>query len=682
MVLDLAGIKQGSAAVAVVAENEIKRRQIMDAFGLLQTRNVRWFRSFFDMTVALDKREIQWVYACFKDEEGETLLTYLQNLQDGGYTDGVCFSVMIRDADLTHLPDLFHCGLMSWHENTDNPEDIAQGLFRLHKKIEPNVNACMIAFSYLKTYYKAQSRWADVLHLVDQLLRLYPYDDMLRLNQVEAYAKLGETEKARNLLLTIEYYDPAMADQVMQLRSILLKEDESSMRSLAYQYHMTSVLLVDPVSETSLVLQQRLRDLGFQIVEHCSDGIRAAEIIKKRSFDFYVIEWQTPGLSGPFLLQRIREKGQHEAPILVLTEILDRTDSQLVREMGVAQVLRRPLKMQQFLMAAAWALSQSRMPTESSSFERKIVAHLQRGETERARQILRGFQAISTRDPIKEKYLKACILYHEQRYFEAKVLLIEATHEAAGDNVHVAAMLAKCLIKLGDFQAALLLLQRCTQLSPKHIERLCNLAEVALQTKNIHTAEDTLQKAATMDDDSPLVKKAKAKVAVAGGQTQRALDLMKSMNNAHEVIAYLNNMAVAFVKTGDIAEGMRLYKNCSKIIPEDRPDLRAIVDYNLGLACVKNEDPNLGSVHIKAAMDRGPSPVYARAESLHKRILDARRLNISVKLNLGSADTRQEPSEISIDEVSLFQGREDERRKAYFLRGLVLADRSGWWKVS
>jgi hypothetical protein len=127
---------------------------------------------------------------------------------------------------------------------------------------------------------------------------------------------------------------------------------------------------------------------------------------------------------------------------------------------------------------------------------------------------------------------------------------------------------------------------------------------------------------------------------------------------------------------------MRLYKNCGKVIPEDRPDLKAIVDYNLGLACVKNEDPNLGSVHIKAALDRGPSVVYARAESLYKRILDARRLNISVKLNIASSDSRSEASELSIEEVNLFQDREAERRKAYFLRGLVLAERPGLPRVS
>jgi hypothetical protein len=87
-------------------------------------------------------------------------------------------------------------------------------------------------------------------------------------------------------------------------------------------------------------------------------------------------------------------------------------------------------------------------------------------------------------------------------------------------------------------------------------------------------------------------------------------------------------------------------------------------------------------VHIKAALDRGPSVVYARAESLYKRILDARRLNISVKLNITSSDSRQETSELAIEEVNLFQDREAERRKAYFLRGLVLAERSGLPKVS
>ncbi len=680
--LDLVGIKKGTATVAVVAENEIKRRQIIDAFGLLQTRNVQWFRSFFDLTMALDRHEVQWVYASFRDEEGETLLSYLQHLNGAGYTESVCFSVMIRDADQQYLPGLFDTGLMSWHENSDIPDDIAQGIFRLHKRIEPDINPVMIAFAYLKAYYKAQSRWTDVQRLVDNLLRLYPYDDVLRLNQVEALAKVGETDRAKALLQSIEYYDPSMAEQVMQLRSALLKEDEGGVRSLALQFQMNSVLVVDPIDESSQLIVGRLKELGFNRIEHCYSGSRAIEIMASQTFDFYVIEWQSPGLAGPFLLQRIRESGQHEVPILVLTEILDRADSLLVKDMGVAQVLKRPLKIQQFLMAAAWAMSQARVPTEAISFERKVLAHLHKGETERAKQIFRGFLMINTRDPIKEKFLKACILYHEQRFFEAKVLLIEATHESAGDNVHLASMLAKCLIKLNDFQAALSLLKRCTQLSPKHIERLCTLAEVELQTKNIRRAEEALHQAEIMDDESPLLKKAQAKVAVAAGQTQKALDLMKSMGNSEEVIAYLNNMAVSFVKTGDIPEGMRLYKNCAKIIPTDSATLKAIVDYNLGLACVKNEDPNLGSVHIKAALDRGPSPVFSRAESLYKRIIDARRLGVSVKLNLASADVKMEAGEQAIEEISLFQDREQERRKAYFLRGMVLAERLGWAKVS
>ncbi len=680
--LNLSAIKQGSATVAVVAENEIKRRQIMDAFGLLQTRNVLWFRSFFDLTISLEKQEVRWIFACFRDEEGETLLAYLQQMQVDGYTESVCISVMIRDSDQQYLPSLFDCGLMSWHENTDNPEDIAQGIFRMHKKIEPDINPTMIAFAYLKSYYKNQSRWSDILRLVENLLRLFPYDDVLRLNQVEACAKLGETERAKAHLQTIEYYDPSMAEQVMQLRAFLLKEDEGSMRSLAGQFQMRSALVIDPVEESAQLIEKKLMELGFQSIEHCTNGTKAADLIAQRSFDLYVIEWQTPGLAGPFLLQRIRELGYHEAPVIILTEILDRSDSQLVKDMGVAQVLKRPLKMQQFLMATAWSISQVRMPTEAVSFERKILVYLHKGETERAKQIFRGFQSIETRDPIKEKYLKACILFYEQRYFEAKVILIEATRESAGDNVHLAAMLAKCLIKLGDFQASLALLKRCTQLSPKYIERLCTLAEVALRIKDVHLAEETLQKAASLDEQSPLVQKAKAKVAVTTGQSQKALELMKSMGNAEEVIAYLNNMAVSFVKVGELSEGMRLYKNCVKIIPAENRVLLAIVEYNLGLACVKNEDPALGSVHIKAAMELGPSPIYGRAESLYKRILDARRLNVTVKLNVASSDQRLEPSEQSIDEVSLYQDRELERRKSYFLRGLVLAEKAASSKAS
>jgi tetratricopeptide (TPR) repeat protein len=671
-VLDLSALKTGHMAVGVVADNEVKRRQILDAMRLMHLRDIRDFRSFFDLSIAIEKSEVQWVFCTFCDEEGENLGAYLEHQVGPEAAAKVAFSVLLKEGDYGQLPHLFDFGLMSWHENADAPDEIAELVYRLQRSLDDSALPAMVAFQYLQKFYRQQERWGELVSVCERLLRLYPHEDRLRLTLIEALYEEGEEARAKAILLSMEYFDPNLAAPIASLRQRLLQEGDSQHKLMALQYQMRSAILVDPDPESTSLVEAKLRELGFREITHFKRGDQAAQYISHNSFDLAVIEWQCEGLAGPFLIQRIRELGYIEVPILVMTEVLDRADTQLVKDMGVAQVLKRPIRMQQFTMAAAWAMTQAREPTEASSLERKLLGALGVGDLEKAKLALRQFQGIESRDPIREKFLKASILYHEKRYFEAKILLIEATHSSGGDNVNLAALLAKCLIKLGDYQAALMLLQKVTALSPKNIERLCTLSEVSVQTKNQEAAEETLEVAESLDPNSPRVQQTQVKVAVTSGQTQKAMEILKHLSNVEEVVAYMNNLAVSFSKTGDLAEGVRLYKNCLKIIPDDRTTLQAVVAYNLGLAMVKNEDTQLGSIYLKQSLDKGPSPVYQRAESLYRRILDARRLGVSVRLYLGSSQDRNDSVEQSIDDVSFLNELEAERSNAYFLRGLVL----------
>jgi DNA-binding response OmpR family regulator len=458
-----------------------------------------------------------------------------------------CFSCMLKEADYLVIPELFDQGLMSWHENTDAPDEIAQAVYKLQKLADQTRNPAIFSWHFYRNYLKQKLDWERLIDTAETLLKKFPQELVLRLHQIEAYAKLGKQDVAKSMLEQFDFFDPELAAQVVQLRGQVLQESDNAHKLLAVQYQMRTALVVDPFPDSSQQIQNMLREFGFRNLQVFGNGDQAAQFVSRQSFDIAIIEWQCPGLGGPFLIQRIRQAGFVDVPIIVLTSVLDRADTQLVKDMGVAQVLKRPLKAQQLTMATAWTITQTRVPTEATSYERKVQEYLNKGDLEKAKSMFRTYVTFDTRDPLKEKFLRASILYQEQRYEEAKVLLIETTHDSRGDNVHVAAMLARCLIQLGEFQTALALLKKVTALSPKNIERLCTLSQLALQTKDVKAAESSLSAAEALDPDSRQVVETQAKVATFTGNAQRAMELMKNLPNVEDVIVYMNNMAVTFV---------------------------------------------------------------------------------------------------------------------------------------
>ncbi len=634
---DLSALQSGTVTVGVVAQTEIKRRQMVDGMNLRQIREVKWYKSFDDLFAAIEKSEVEWVFATYRDESGQTLSALMDKITaDPALKNRICFSCMVKDADYGVIPELFDRGLMSWHENTDAPDEIAQAIYKLQKLIDQVRNPILFAFHFYRHYLKTKSDWELIIDTAENLLKKFPHELSLRLHQIEAYAKLGKQDVAKSMLEQFDFFDPELAAQVVQLRSQVLQESDNAHKLLAVQYQMRTALVVDPFPDSSTQIQTMLREFGFRNLQVFTNGDQAAQFVSRQSFDLAIIEWQCPGLGGPFLIQRIRQAGFMDVPIIVVTSVLDRADTQLVKDMGVAQVLKRPLKPQQLTMATAWTITQTRVPTEATSYERKVQEYLNKGDLEKAKGMFRTYVTFDTRDPLKEKYLKASILYQEKRYEEAKALLIETTHSSRGDNIHVAAMLARCLIQLGEFQTALALLKKVTALSPKNIERLCTLSQLALQTKDVKAAENCLAAAEALDPDSRQVVETQAKVATFTGNTQRAMELMKNLPNVEDVIVYMNNMAVTFVKTGEMQEGLKLYRNCLRVIPDTHTERQAIVAYNLGLALVRNEDMHEGAVFIKQAVDLGPSPVFARAESLYKRILEAKKVGATLRLKSGT----------------------------------------------
>ena len=68
-----------------------------------------------------------------------------------------------------------------------------------------------------------------------------------------------------------------------------------------------NILLVDDDAELCRELAEILRDEGYCVDDLC-DSLRAAALIKERSYDIFLFDYKMAGLSGVDLIRLVKEK--------------------------------------------------------------------------------------------------------------------------------------------------------------------------------------------------------------------------------------------------------------------------------------------------------------------------------------------------------------------------------------
>jgi DNA-binding response OmpR family regulator len=88
------------------------------------------------------------------------------------------------------------------------------------------------------------------------------------------------------------------------------------------------VLVVEDDARLSAVLDQALTEAGH-LVTTANDGAAGFELATLEPFDTVLLDWMLPGLDGPTICRRLRERGVR-TPVLMLTargEVEDRVEA-------------------------------------------------------------------------------------------------------------------------------------------------------------------------------------------------------------------------------------------------------------------------------------------------------------------------------------------------------------------
>lgn len=577
-----------------------------------------------EMLETMEAEAVDWVLLSLSADQPANAMHFLKLCIEHAVLRGVRVSLCVEEKERYVLPTAFEMGLFSWHPKPFTKDSLAAEMKALAAHLEKNdYNEPQTAAHYLRSYLKAVKNHAAQLELEKSLLEVYPGDAQILLNLAEPQFYLGKTEDAKKTLIQVKLLEPKLADRAEEVSKAVLGQPLPETADASSSFNVlgvTNAVVIDSDDATGKGVEEVLKQLGVVSVHRFSDGEEAWKFLETCPEPQLIItEWRVPKLSGPMLIQRIRQHGFYNVPIIVLSSLLKPDDMPLVREIGVANIVQKPLNRDLFVPAVIWTLQQERLPTEQLALERKIRQLFKAGKKVEAEPLRVQLLADPQVPLARKRLIESEYHYSCSNYVMARDCAIDALR-MAGDGILVLNLLGKAFMRLKNHESALKCFKKAQELAPNNIERLCNMAEANTELGNHEAAAEILEGAKNLDPDAQGVAEAEVRVAITKGDTAGAKRLLGEFDSLDNLVSYMNNKAVAYVKCGHAVDAIDLYTKTLESIPDDHAETKSIVTYNVALALVREGDFEGAVKRLDDVLKAKTSKVSKKAESLKARL--------------------------------------------------------------
>ena len=621
--------------------------------------------SISDVLKFLEVDKVDWIITPLSADQPANALHLLKIVSEYPDLKNVRISLVLDPTENYIIPAAAELGMLSWHKKPTIKDAVKAELGELISCIERfNGNEPLTAAHYLSMHLKEVGQFNDQLALYKNLLQLFPGNGEILLQMAEPYVKLNQPQNAAKILNQARMIDERLKGRIDEMSQALLHKSSSQVQSeAAASGESMDVLSTDGciVIDSDTAVGQGVKDLltplGVKNITHFSNGEEAWEYLEKNPEpQLIIMEWRIQKVSGPMLLQRIRSHGFFNVPIIILSSLLKPEDMPLLKEMGAANIVQKPLNKDLFVPACIWTIQQDRLPTEHQALERKIRLLITGKKFEEAEPL----QAQFLNDPgipaAKKRLIEAEYAFAKSDFNGARDSAIESL-KLSGDSIIVLNLLGKTFMKLRNFEAAVKCFNKADKISPNNIERICNIAESQADLGKQEAAAESMDEAITLDPDSKVVADSQIKVAIASGDTNTAKHLMSQMDSLDGLVAYMNNKAVTFAKMGETVEAVELYKKTIDSIPDDHVETKAIVIYNLALAQTRDSGLEVAIEKLNQVLAMPKNKISQKAASLKERLEKAISTGTEFKLK-SDAPLKPSPQPGTEEAVALSNNEE------------------------
>ena len=637
-------IHEKTASILVIEPSGALRQLIVVTIKKFGFNNVTGVADIKDALGVMEADPIDWIITSILKEEKSNSLHLLPIVASKPILKNTRISFFVEESEHEYLLPCYEQGLFCHFSKPFNKDSLFDELTNHFTKYE-ELGWDDTKFSAYHIFNHLREKNNIELHekLATSLLKIFPGDlsAMLEL----AFAQIGkkEEEKAKKTLKQAYLLNGNSKDLIIKFISDHFKEpfdlDQQGDHE-KWDLGIEEVFIIEPDQKSKEATEAILGELGVKKIKSFVESEEAwKEINAAKSTGIVILEWKLPKISGAILSQRIRKKNPC-TPIIVLSAELSEDDQVILQEIGIEKILKKPIEKQDLVTTIVSIISQEKLPTDVEMLELKIKQLLESKKYEEAVKIKEQFLSNQSVPEYRRKKIQADFAYYEGNYQLARDLAIEVIKNQS-DSITLLNFIGKCLMKLGDSEAALTCFKKAQELSPQNIERLCTIAVVSQETGDKTLSNEAMEKAKNLDSKNQDVIKADATLAISTGKTNDAQKLMKDLESLNEIISFMNNKAIALSKNGMTEESIDTYKQTLASIPEDKIKYKAAVSYNLALAYTRANQLKSALTHLAQASSGGSAPIQRKSKSLEARIKNAIANGKEIALKQSAATNNQ-----------------------------------------
>ena len=620
-----------SGNVALIDSQGSHEHAFRQAFGSLGCGEIRCCRSTEELDTMLTSLRPEWLFFVESDPQLNGVMRWLEG---SAATTGpaIPVSVLLPPGTLPDLTQAFRTGLSSWHRTSNSETELKAEFLDLRDSVQDLANhPPLVAARYWRKSLVENKRYEELLIFERLLIDQFPDELKLKLYLAEAQFLGAAFGEALLTLGKVRALDPALHARADDL-AVKYQNKRQERTSFAERFQIRRAAIIDADPTSTLLVGKILKDMGVTEVLSFDNGTSAWDDLRQGPEpNLIILNWRLPGLSGPYLVQRLRQHGFISVPVIICVAELSRQDAQLIKDLYIAKVLQKPLRIKPLTMALAWVIKEYREPSTAKGIERKIAQSLATGDHATMKDLTERYFQLQEASPARRKFVEALAAIDGGQVNDAIKLLADSIRISEGDNVDATTLLAKCLSITGDKAAAASLMARASAFSPKNLEKLCDLVELLLVTHEESRAIEHMARAETHDPQNTKVMVTSAKAAVVTGGIKKALGLTAKLESLDDLMQFLNNRALTLIRAGSYKEGIAIYRQAIECLPLGERHFRAILQYNAGLAALRNGDDTGGMTAMRRVIKLGESSVFFKAKKILAIVLAAMKKGSQVR---------------------------------------------------
>ena len=547
-----------------------------------------------------------WVITTLLAGEKSNALQLGKMIRDTPELNQTYWSVLVGSEDSYVVPLAIEQGALSWHgaeqfSAVDSIRGEIGAVIELAGKWNYNID--VFRLHYARLHLRNIHAYDMMIKLTSALVELMPINGECLFYHADALALNGEIEAAKLFATKAVWSENSISAQLPNLTNTegqpLFSPEEietidHSKESILEAFGISKCVIVDPDSTARTHLRTAIENMGVKEISEFENGISAWEHVKDHhSNSILITEWKLPQLSGMALLQRLYQAGIMDLPVIISSAQLRPEDKGLIEELGNAVLLQKPLSLDDLGKNIRGAIKEENLPSTFKSLMRKVRSFLRQNDLTSARNLwITGSQEMLI-PVVNRKVIDAEILFAEGNLEDAYVAALSAVKMGA-DGAHILNSLGKLAFALGDFEASAAWFNKANLDVAINIDRLTDLAEAHLHLENMDKATEAVANAEKIDAGNPKVVETKAMVALEMGDATEAASMMAQLNDLVNIVAHLNNRAVALAWKGEHDKGILLYHQALSASPKKKNpsqnSFEPFVLYNLALALARKGD--------------------------------------------------------------------------------------------